>query len=54
MSTAEMAIAPTPGRPILRTCRAIASAVPATSSAWRPITTSASTSRIRVCAAAEV
>ena len=53
MSTAEMAVAATPGRPILRTCLAIASAVPAMSRALRPVTTSASISVITVWAAAE-
>jgi len=53
MSTAEMAIAATPGRPMLRTCRAIASAVPAMSNASRPMTVAARSSPITVAAAAE-
>ena len=53
MSTAEMAMAATPGRPMLRTCRAMTSAAPATSRALRPVTTPASASVMTVCAAAE-
>ena len=44
MSTAEMAMAAMPGRPMLRTCRAMASAMPATSKAPRPVTTPVSSS----------
>ena len=54
MSTAEMAIAAIPGRPALRTCRAMASAAPATSNASRPVTVPASNSSTTVAAAAAV
>ena len=53
MSVAEIAMAATPGRPALRTCRVIASAAPATSNASRPITVSASSSLTTVPAAAD-
>jgi hypothetical protein len=53
MSTVEMAVAPTPGRPMLRTCLAMASAAPAVSKALRPVTASASISVMTVWAAAE-
>jgi hypothetical protein len=52
MSTAEMAIAAIPGRPTLRTCRAMASAAPATSNASRPVTVAVSSSVTTVAAAA--
>ena len=52
MSTAEMAVAAIPGRPMFRTARVMASADPGTSSALRPVTTSASTSAMTLCAAA--
>ena len=54
MSTAEMAIAATPGRPTWRACRAIASAAPATSKASRPVTVPASNSSTTSAAAAAV
>ena len=53
ISTAEMAVAATPGRPMLRTCLAMASAMPAMSKASRPVTRSASISVMTVWAAAE-
>ena len=52
ISTAEIAVAAIPGRPMLRTARAMASAAPGTSSALRPITASASTSVTTLPAAA--
>ena len=52
MSTAEIAVAAIPGRPMFRTARPMASADPGTSSALRPITTSASTSVMMLAAAA--
>ena len=52
MSTAEIAVAATPGRPMFRTARAIASAAPGTSSALRPATAPASTSAMTLWAAA--
>ena len=48
MSTAEIAIAATPGLPMLRTCLAMASAAPVMSKALRPVTTSASISVMTV------
>jgi hypothetical protein len=52
MSTAEIAVAAIPGRPMLRTARAIASQAPGTSNALRPVTTPASTPVMTLCAAA--
>jgi hypothetical protein len=52
MSTAEIAVAAIPGRPILRTARVMASAQPGTSSALRRATAPARTSWMTFCAAA--
>jgi hypothetical protein len=48
-----MAVAATPGRPMLRTCLAMASARPAVSKASCPMTRSASISVMTIWAAAE-
>ena len=52
ISTAEIAVAAIPGRPMLRTARIIASHEPGTSSALRPVTTPASVSVMTFRAAA--
>ena len=52
--SSRAAIAAMPGRPALRTWRAMASAVPATSKASRPVTVPASSSSTTVAAAAAV